>query len=93
MVDIEQRARAGHPRRDSAAARIIEVLPAQPILSAATVRAAIGASHQRALDGLKGLVGAGVVRQITAGAYDRQFAADEPFDLIERYEERITAAP
>lgn len=88
----EWRARAGHPRRDSSAARIIDVLPAQPILAAATVRAAIGASHQRALDGLKALASAGVVRQITEGGYDRQFAADELFDLIEEYEERIAAA-
>jgi len=87
----EWRARAGHPRRDSAAARIIDVLPAQPILSAASVRAAIGASHQRALDGLKALATAGVVRQISEGGYDRQFAADDLFDLIEEYEERIAA--
>ena len=88
----EWRARAGPPRRDSAASRIIEIVPAQPILSAATVRAAIGASHQRALDGLKALASAGVVRQITEGGYDRQFAADELFDLIEAYEEQIAAA-
>jgi Fic family protein len=78
--------RAGHPRSDSAAARIIKVLAAQPITSAAMVRAAIGASHQRALDGLKALEAAGVVRQITAGTYDRQYAADELFDLIEHHE-------
>jgi Fic family protein len=81
--------RAGRPRSDSAAARIIDVLPAQPITSAATVRAAIGASHQRALDGLKALAEANVVRQITEGRYDRQYAADELFALIEEYEERI----
>ena len=88
----EWHARAEHPRRDSSAARIIDVLPAQPILAAATVRAAVGASHQRALDGLKALARVGVVRQITEGGYDRRFAADELFDLIEEYEERIAAA-
>jgi Fic family protein len=81
--------RAGRPRRDSAAARIIAALPAQPITSAATVRAAIGASHQRALDGLKTLAAANVVRQISEGGYDRQYAADELFALIEEYERRI----
>lgn len=85
--------RAGRPRRDSAAARIIAALPAQPITSAATIRAAIGASHQRALDGLKVLAEAGVVRQITEGGYDRQFAADELFALIEDYEQRVAKAP
>jgi Fic family protein len=84
--------RAGRPRRDSAAARIIEALAAQPITSAATIRAAIGASHQRALDGLKVLAVAGVVRQITEGGYDRQFAADELFALIEAYEHRVATA-
>ena len=84
--------RAGRPRRDSAAARIIKALPAQPITSAATIRAAIGASHQRALDGLKALAEAGVVRQITKGGYDRQYAADELFGLLEAYEDRIARA-
>lgn len=84
--------RAGRPRRDSAAARIIAALPAQPITSAATIRAAIGASHQRALDGLKVLAEARVVRQITEGGYDRQYAADELFALLEASEGRVATA-
>lgn len=86
------RGRAGNPRSDSAAARIIRVLPAQPILSAGTIRAAIGSSHRRAADGLKLLAEAGVIRQITEGGYDRQYAADELFELIERFEERVASA-
>jgi len=88
-LEAEWFQRAGRPRRDSAAARIIPVLPAQPITSAATMRAAIGARHQRALEGLKVLADAGVLRQISEGAYDRQYAADELFDLIEAYEQRV----
>jgi hypothetical protein len=65
------------------------VLPAQPITSASTMRAAIGARHQRALEGLKVLADARVLRQISEGGYDRQFAADELFDLIEAYEQRV----
>ena len=87
----EWRTRAGSPRRDSAAARIIGVLPAQPIVSAATVRAAIESSHQRASDGLKALAEAGVLRQISEGGYDRQYAADELFELIEVFEEGVAA--
>ena len=91
-LETDWNERAGRPRRDSAAARIIAALPAQPITSAAMIRAAIGASHQRALDGLKVLAGAGVVRQITEGGYDRQFAADELFALIEACEQRVATA-
>jgi hypothetical protein len=83
------RERAGHPRRDSAAARIFEALPTQPIASAATIRGAIGARHQRALEGLKVIADAGVLRQISAGTYDRRYAADELFELIEDYESEV----
>ncbi len=91
VVDLQARwyDRAGRPRRDSAAARIIPLLPAQPISSASTIRAAIGSRHQRALEGLKVLADAGVLRQISAGDYDKQYAADELFDLIEGYESRV----
>lgn len=93
VKQTEWRARAGNPRRDSAAARIIDILPALPIVSAATVRAAIGSSHQRAIDALKLLANADVVRQITEGGYDRQYATDELFLMIEDFEETVAAAP
>ncbi|MDQ3552971.1 MAG: Fic family protein [Chloroflexota bacterium] len=83
--------RAGRPRRDSAAARIIPVLPAQPITSAAIVRGAINARHQRALEGLKVLEAAGVVRRISEKTWDQQYAADDLFSLLERYEEAISS--
>jgi hypothetical protein len=72
-----------------AAAKLIALLPAQPIVSAPTIRAAIGTSQQQALQGLKALEEAGVLRQISEGSYDRQFAAPELFDLVTAYEERI----
>jgi Fic family protein len=82
-------ARAGRPRAGSAAAKLIALLPAQPIVSAPTIRAAIGTSQQQALAALKALADAGVVRQISEGTYDRQFAAIELFDLVTEYEERV----
>lgn len=87
--------RAGRPRAGSAAARLIALLPAQPIMSAPMVRGAIGTSQQQALVALKRLAEAGVVRQISQGTYDRQFAATELFDLVTDYEERVAgrAAP
>lgn len=81
--------RAGRPRAGSAAAKLIAILPAQPIVSAPTIRAAIGTSQQQTLEGLKALAEAGVVRQISEGSYDRQFAVPELFDLVTACEERI----
>ena len=45
QLQAEWRGRAA-PRAGSAAARTVDHLPAQPILSAGTIRAAIGPSHQ-----------------------------------------------
>ncbi len=77
--------------RDSSTARIIPLLPAQPIASAATIRAAIGARHQRALEGLKALEAAGVVRKLSGRDWDQQYAAEEVFELVERYEARAVS--
>ena len=85
--------RAARPRAGSAAAKLIALLPAQPIVSAPTIRAAIGTSQQQALQGLKALEAAGVLWQISEGSYDRQFAAPELFDLVTEYEERIAGRP
>lgn len=92
QLEDEWYERAGRPRSDSAAARILRHLPAQPITSAATIRAAIGARHQRAAEGLEVLARTKVVRQISEGRYDKQYAADELFELIEDYEGRVAAA-
>jgi Fic family protein len=79
---------AGRPRRDGAPAKIIRLLPAQPILTAATARLGIGTSYEAARIALLALEKAGVVHQISGGTYDRTYAADRLFDLIRRYEER-----
>jgi Fic family protein len=91
-LQAEWRARAGNPRAGSAAAKTIAHLPAQPILSAGIIRAAIGSSHQRANDGLARLAASGVLRQIGGGTYDRTYAADELFTLVDAYE-RLVAHP
>lgn len=82
------RERAGRPRHGSAAAKLIALLPALPVLSAPTARAAIGISQQQTLAGLKSLAEHGVLRQISHGTYDRQFAATDLFELLTAYEER-----
>jgi hypothetical protein len=79
----EWRTRAGNPRNGSAAARIIELLPALPVLTAGSIKGPIGASHQGSIDGLARLADAGVLRQIGEQAYDRTYVADELFALDE----------
>jgi len=80
---------ARHPPCRIGRRRTIDHLPAQTILSAGTLRAAIGPSHQRASDGLGRLAESGVLRQIGGGTYDRTYAADELFTLVEAYERLV----
>jgi hypothetical protein len=88
---IDQCCGLGHGRYlpTPAANRLIALLPALPVLSAPTAWAAIGVSQQQTLAGLKALADAGVIRHLSAGTYDRQFAATELFDLLAAYEERV----
>ena len=88
----EWRERAGRPRAGSAATKLIDLLPALPVLSAPTARAAIGVSQQQTLAALKALADAGVIRQQSAGTYDRQYAATELFDLLTAFEEGIVGS-
>jgi hypothetical protein len=46
-------------------------------------------SQQQILAALKALAAAGVLRQISTGTYDRQYAATELFDPLTAYEERV----
>ena len=78
--------RAGRPRSGSAAGKLISLLPAMPVLSAPTARIAIATSQQRTLSALKALTDAGVLRQISGGTYDCQFAATELFNLVTAFE-------
>jgi Fic family protein len=88
-LQAEWRERAGRPRAGSAASKLITLLPALPVLSAPTARAAIGVSQQQTLAALKALAAAGVICQLSEGTYDRQYAAIELFDLLGAYEERV----
>ena len=84
--------RAGRPRRDSAARRLIEALPAAPILTASTAAALIDRSFQAAGQAIDRLAGAGVLAQVNAGRRNRTFEAPE---LIEAFTalERQLASP
>ena len=77
------------PRRDSAAARLIEILPNQPILSVASAHEAIGGSDEAVRLALNALQDHGVVRQITQGRYARAWAADGLFGILNEYEHRL----
>lgn len=85
----EWRQRAGRPRKGSAADRIIELLPSQPIVNLATAHAAIGGSDEAVRLALNALEQADVIRQITAGRYARAWAADDLFEALNEFEHNL----
>ena len=84
--------RAGRPRRDSAARRLIEALPAAPVLTTSTAAALIGRSFQATGQAIERLVAADVLAQANVGRRNRTFEAPE---LIEAFTalERQLASP
>lgn len=60
-------AQAGHPRSDSTATRLIEILPGQPIVDARSVAQALGVSPVAARNALNALASAGVLRPTVLG--------------------------
>lgn len=74
------------PRGGSTAARILDTLPAEPVLDVASVHDRFGVSEQAARLALIDLAEAGIIRQLNVGRYRRAYAATEVFDLVNRFE-------
>lgn len=88
-VQVEWRERARDLRSDSAGRRLVEHLPAMPVLSAALAARALGVSDQAARLGLDALAVRGIVRELpsvsaTTGRPTRWWAAEQLLDLIGR---------
>ena len=83
--------RAGRPRRDSAARRLVEALPAAPVLTASTAATLIDRSFQAAGQAIDRLVVAGVLTQANAGRRNRTFEAPELIDAFTDLERQLAS--
>lgn len=79
----------GFPRIDSAAARMIDVLPGYPVLDVGTVEKVAGVSNQAARLAVQQLETAGVIRRINNGKRNRAWEAVGLFELVESGERRL----
>jgi Fic family protein len=84
--------RAGNPRRNSSARRLIERLPGHPIVSVESAARLLDTSDEAARLALTQLDNAVVVRQITVGTRNRAWAASEVFDLLDDFD-ALVATP
>lgn len=78
--------RAGHPRRDSAARKLIEHLPGQPILRVSHVVSLTGVSVTAAHKAVNELAQRGVLKQVTVGKRNRAWEAVGLLGLVDEFE-------
>lgn len=78
---------SGRVRTDAAAWRIIDALPAQPVVTLPTVVARIGRTKPAANQAIEQLVSAGVLLPLSTGKRNRAWEAAGLFELLTRLEE------
>ena len=81
--------KAGSPRRNSTVRRVIEVLPAAPVLTAGTAAELTGRSFQAANGAVSVLVEAGVLEQVRVGRRNRAFEAPELIEAFASLEQQL----
>ena len=86
ILQQEWREAANRPRRDSAAERLIERLPATPVLNLEVARTLTERSDQATLTALAALQAAGVLRETTAGRRNRVWESVGLFALLDQFE-------
>ena len=91
LDELEQRwiEQAGHPRRGSTARRLIQMLPAQPILRMQHALELTGAGSTAVHHAVNQLTAAGVLRQITVGRRNRAWEAAGLLTLLDSFERRL----
>lgn len=86
------REQAGSPRADSAAAKLIDLLPVHPVVDLGTVQAAVGVSDEAARLGIARLESAGVLSEITKRKRGRVWESVGLFALLDSFD-RLVATP
>jgi Fic family protein len=84
--------RIGPRRAGAVAPELLPLLVQRPIVSAATAAKSVGVTDTAMRRVLGQLEQSGIVRQITIGRRNRVWAADEVFDLLDRFEHDVASS-
>ena len=82
-LTVEWHQRAGAPRAGSIARRLIDMLPAQPVIDVHTVAVTLEVDKRTAQRGIGRLAKTEVLREVTGYRRNRVWAADELFDVLD----------
>jgi Fic family protein len=83
------RAQAGNPRRGSATAKLIDALPAHPVVNLRAALELTGASEAAVLRAFDRLEKGGVIKQTTVGKRNRAFESVGLFAQMDDFERRL----
>lgn len=89
--DLQERwlSDAGTPRAGSAPRRLIQALPAHPVLTLATAMAITGLSDEACRNALNRLTDAGILHETTAGKRNRVWESNGLFGLLDALEREL----
>jgi Fic family protein len=79
------------PRSDSGTAKLLDLLPAAPVLTSNSVQRIVGLSPKAALDALAELQAAGILSRRSIGGGAHAYLADELLDLLTVAERRLAS--
>ncbi|MFB4285108.1 Fic family protein [Nonomuraea sp. MTCD27] len=79
------------PRADSAVARLLNLLPAAPLVTARTVQCLLSVTHPAARQALEELAGAGILHPKQVERNTRGYLAREIFELLTLTERRLAS--
>ena len=82
-------ARLGHPRKDASSRRLVEHLPAEPILTIARAAELAGVSTTAADKAVRALEAAGIVKPLNAKRWGRRWEAPDVFTLLDEFEREL----
>lgn len=79
-------------RRNSAAAKVIDLLPVQPVIDVATAAKLTDSSNEAARNALNSLAQSNVIKQVTKRNWGRVWEAQGLWNLLDRFEQRLATS-
>jgi Fic family protein len=91
LLQDEWRARLGVVRGDSAADRLLRILPGAPIVTVNSAAALIGRTFKSANDAVMRLAAEGILKQVGVGRRNRAFEAPDVIDAFTALERQLAS--
>ncbi len=90
-VEADWRARLGSVRQNSAADRLLQVLPGAPVVTVTTAASLIGRTFPAANNAIRQLASVGILKQVSIGRRNRAYEAPEIINAFTALERQLAS--